>query len=241
MRLAIDILYEDEALVLLNKPAGLLSIPDRFVPEKPNLLHWLRERYDQVYTVHRLDRETSGVICFARTEADHRNLSIQFEQRSVRKFYRALLDGRITPDKGIIDQPILPHPTRPGLMMPSKRGKAATTSYRLLEQWERFSWVEAEILTGRTHQIRVHFQSIGFPLSVDAAYGKREELLLSEIKGKRYRLGKNKTERPLLSRSSLHAYLLELTHPRLATPLAVKAPLPKDINAVLNQLRKWNK
>lgn len=234
-----DIIYEDEALMLIDKPSGMLSIPDRFTPEKPNLLSWLRDRYAEVYTVHRLDRETSGIICFARTEEDHRHLSQQFEQRQVNKRYLALLDGRIQPESGVIDQPIMPHPTRAGLMMPSKKGKAAVTRYQLLEQWEQFSWVEAEILTGRTHQIRVHFQAIGFPLAVDAWYGRREELFLSEIKGKRYRLGKDKTERPLLSRCSLHAHRLELSHPRTGEKLSAEASLPRDMQAVLKQLQKW--
>lgn len=234
-----EIIYADEALLLIDKPPGMLSIPDRFTPEKPNLLSWLRSRYAEVYTVHRLDKETSGIICFARTEDDHRQLSLQFEQRKVDKRYLALLDGRVQPEKGVIDQPIISHPTRAGLMMPSKKGKAAVTRYQLLEQWEQFSWVEAEILTGRTHQIRVHFQSIGFPLAVDAWYGRREELFLSEIKGKRYRLGKEQTERPLLSRCSLHAHQLALLHPRTGKKLVAEAPLPKDLQAVLKQLQKW--
>lgn len=235
-----DILFEDEHQLIVNKPAGLLSIPDRHVPEKPNLLDWLQQRYGSILTVHRLDKETSGVLCYARHAEAHRHLSLQFEHGQVRKCYLALLDGLLREKQGIIDRPIAPHPTRAGRMIVSKQGKAAVTHFRLLESFQRFTLVEADIKTGRTHQIRVHFQALGFPLAVDEFYGPRPALYLSEIKGRGYQLGKNKEERPLLGRLSLHAQQLSITPFGQAEIQTFVAEPAKDLSVTLKQLRKWN-
>lgn len=237
----IAILYEDESLVLVAKPSGLLSIPDRFQPEIPNLQQALNARYGRVWTVHRLDRETSGIICFARTEDDHRALNRQFEERSAGKFYLALTDGRIGPDAGTINFPIGPHPRQEGKMAVISSGKPARTDYKVLQRFMAFTWVEAQLHSGRTHQVRVHFHAVGHALAVDSLYGRRTGLMLSEIKGTNYQLGKNQEERPLLSRTALHASRLELTHPRSGERISAEAPLPKDLRAVLQQLEKWGR
>jgi 23S rRNA pseudouridine955/2504/2580 synthase/23S rRNA pseudouridine1911/1915/1917 synthase len=236
---AITVLYQDEALLIAAKPPGLLTIPDRFEPQGPNLQALLNEQYGRLWTVHRLDRETSGVICFARTEADHRALSMQFEARTVGKYYLALVDGRIGPDAGTIDAPIGPHPRQEGKMTVIASGKPAQTDYKVLRRFVAFTWVEARLHTGRTHQVRVHFQSAGHALAVDPLYGRRPALFLSEIKGKGYHIGKYQEERPLLERTALHAARLEVQHPRTGEPLVVEAPLPKDLRAVVQQLEKW--
>lgn len=237
----LDILFEDEHVVILNKPAGLLTLPDRFKPERPNLLDWLTKIYGKIWTVHRLDKDTSGVICFAKNETAHRELSLKFENRAVKKIYHLITQGRISPEEGTIDKGIANHPTKGGRMMVSAKGKVAVTTYKTLEQFKAFSYVEANILTGRTHQIRVHFQSIGFPLAVDPTYGNQEAFYLSEVKGRNYRKGKNQEERPLMNRHTLHAQALEVEHPISNEMLHVEAPLPKDFKAVLNQLRKWGR
>lgn len=236
-----EILFEDEQLIVANKPPGLLSIPDRFALEKPNLLALLTHEYGKVWTVHRIDRETSGLICFARNEEAHRRLSQQFEQRTVEKTYLALLDGGATPEAGTIDRPIAESHTQPGKMVVAKKGKNAVTHYQVVERFRLFTLVEARIETGRTHQIRVHFESIGHPLAVDSLYGRREALLLSEIKQKGYHLGRGQEERPLMSRMPLHAWKLALDHPHTGERMEFEAPLPKDFAAVLKQLRKWGK
>lgn len=233
-------LYQDQHLVVVNKPADILTIPDRFVPERPNLLDMLRAEYEQVWVVHRLDKATSGVICFALDAATHKALSLQFQERKVRKLYHVLVEGCPLSAKGEIDRAIAPHPTVAGKMMPSSKGKAALTHYRVLRRYRDFSLLEADIKTGRTHQIRVHFNSIGHPLMVDPLYGKRAALFLSEIKRKNFRLGKDAEEQPLLSRLSLHARSLEVQHPQSKDTLQVEAPYFKDFRAVLNQLNKWN-
>ncbi|MFN7116535.1 MAG: RluA family pseudouridine synthase [Saprospiraceae bacterium] len=242
MKSKIDIIYEDEALLIVNKPADLLTIPDRFALEKPNLLTALSEYYnDKIWVVHRLDRETSGIICFAKTEEAHKHLSQQFFNRTVDKIYLALVDGKPGTDTGTIDAPIGPHPTLPGKMTVIRSGKPAVTDYNIIEIFKAFSLVEANIHTGRTHQIRVHFKHIGHPLAIDPLYGKREAFYLSEVKHRGYQLGKEQEERPLMSRTTLHAYQLSLAHPLSEERQTFTAPLPKDFQAVLNQLRKWGK
>lgn len=234
-----DILYEDEHLLIVKKPAGLLTIPDRNA--NPNsLLGLLQKQFGTVFTVHRLDRETSGLLCFARNEAAHRHLSMQFEHHSADKFYYALLDGVLHHDEGEIDKPIGEHPVIPGKMAVTYPGKPSLTFYRAIERFKRFTLAEALIKTGRTHQIRVHFQSIGYPLAVDALYGRRPAFYLSEIKGKSYKSGKfSEEERPLMDRTSLHAMRLRLDHPVTGERLEFRSELPKDFAAVLTQIRKW--
>ncbi len=234
-----DIIYDDDHLIVANKPAGLLTIPDRS-GNKDNLLALLERRYGKVFIVHRLDRETSGIICFARNEAAHRHLSLQFEHHTTDKFYLALIDGVLHHDEGEIDKPIGEHPTISGKMAIVHSGKPSLTFYRVLERFKRFSLAEALIKTGRTHQIRVHFQSIGYPLAVDALYGRRAAFYLSEVKGKAYKSGKHtEDERPMMERTSLHSSRLRLDHPVTGERMEFRAELPKDFAAVLNQLRKW--
>ncbi len=239
--LKMTILYEDEHLLVVEKPAGLLTIPDRS-GNPDNLYAKLQKRYGVVFIVHRLDRETSGVLCFARNEVAHRHLSMQFEHHTTDKFYHVLVDGQLHHEEGEIDKPIGEHPVISGKMAILSSGKPSLTFYRVLERFKGFTLVEVLIKTGRTHQIRVHFQSIGYPLAVDALYGQRPALFLSEIKGKKYKSGKNtEDERPLLDRVSLHASRLRLDHPVTGERLEFKSELPKDFAATLNQLRKWSK
>ncbi|MCY7330870.1 MAG: RluA family pseudouridine synthase [Saprospiraceae bacterium] len=234
-----ELIHEDEQIVVVSKPAGLLTIPDR-AGNKDNLVTALERNYGKIFIVHRLDRETSGILCFARNEAAHRHLSMQFEHHTSDKFYYALVDGVLHHDEGEIDKPIGEHPGISGKMAILHTGKPSLTFYRAIERFKRFTLVEALLKTGRTHQIRLHFQSIGYPLAVDAVYGQRPALFLSEIKGKAYRSGKySEEERPMMERTSLHAYRLRIDHPATGERMEFKAELPKDFAAVLSQLRKW--
>ncbi|MEQ1745989.1 MAG: RluA family pseudouridine synthase [Saprospiraceae bacterium] len=233
-----ELLFEDEHFLVVHKPAGLLTIPDRF-GNKDSLQNALERVFGKVFVVHRLDRETSGVLCFARTEAAHRHLCLQFEHHTADKYYLVLVDGSVHQEEGEIDKPIGPHPTIPNKMTITGRGKPSLTFYRVLERFRNFTLVEALLKTGRTHQVRVHFQSIGYTLAVDALYGRRPAFFLSEIKGKAYRSGKfSEEERPLMERTSLHAYRLRIEHPATGERMEFKAELPKDFQAVLRQLRK---
>ncbi|HMQ47136.1 MAG TPA: RluA family pseudouridine synthase [Saprospiraceae bacterium] len=236
-----DIIFQDEHLLVASKPPGLLSIPDRFAPEKPNLMAQLNAVFGKVWVVHRLDRETSGLLCWALTEEAHKSLSLQFQNRETEKHYLALVDGRPASESGEIRQAIGEHPTIKGKMCVIKSGKPALTYYQVIQYFRQFSLIDAKIETGRTHQIRVHLESIGHPLAVDPLYGQRSAFFLSEIKQKGYQLGKFQEEKALMERLSLHAWKLKLKHPATEEEMSFEAPLPKDFRAVLNQLEKWGR
>jgi len=239
MKLKPTIVFEDEDLIIVNKPARFLSIPDRFRHDLPNVVSWLKSEREEVFVVHRLDKETSGILCFAKNSDAHRHLSKQFEERSAEKIYLALLDGTPYKEEGEINQPIAESMSSRGKMLVTRRGKPSLTLYKVIEKFKNFCLVEANIKTGRTHQIRVHFQFIGHPLAIDKVYGKRDEFLLSEIKRKKYRRGKDQEERAIMSRTTLHAYKLELTHPKTEERMAFSAELPKDFDVMMKLLRKW--
>lgn len=236
-----DIVHEDEYVLVVNKASGLLSLPDRFKPELPNLKELADQHYGKVWIVHRLDRDTSGVLVLAKTEEAHRSLSQQFEKRKVKKHYWALVKGGPGQAEGDIDRPIAPNPHRPGRMIVSKSGKTALTHYQILESFRGYSLLDVSIHTGRTHQIRVHMKAIGCPLAIDPIYGDEKGIFLSQLKGKSYQMGKGQVERPLMNRLSLHAKLLSFQHPISNEALNFEAPLHKDFKAVLQQLGKWSR
>jgi 23S rRNA pseudouridine955/2504/2580 synthase/23S rRNA pseudouridine1911/1915/1917 synthase len=233
----LHILLETDDFIALDKPAGLLSIPDR-EGKDVSLKSLLRDRYTNIYTVHRLDRETSGVIVFAKNEATHKYLSKIFEDRAVEKIYQGVVQGTPPQTKGAIDLPIMEHPTKPGVMVVNRRGKPALTDYEVLETIGPYSLLQFRIHTGRTHQIRIHMHSIGHPIACDNLYGDGQPILLSGLK-RNFKLSKSEeTERPLLARVALHSQSLKFTdaHGAIHT---IEAPLPKDLRALLNQLHKW--
>ena len=233
----IPVLFEDEHIIVLDKPAGLLTIPDRWDHEVSNLLTMLKIKYTEIFAVHRLDRDTSGVIVFAKNRDSHRMLSIAFEERDVSKKYIALVTGSPREDTGVIDLAIEENISHKGSMKISKKGKQCLTEYKVTERFRDYSLVEVTLHTGRTHQIRVHFQAIGHPLAVDPIYGGAADIRLSKIK-RRYNFPEWENERPLLSRVSLHSWKLTLSHPVTGAAMEFVSPLPKDIRATVDQLRK---
>lgn len=237
----IETLYEDDDLIVVNKPAGLLVIPDRFNSDLPSLNKLLEQKLKQhIFVVHRLDRETSGVICFAKNEETHKHLSRLFQEHDVVKLYAGLVTGRVQPEEGRIEAPIAEHPVTKGKMVVTRRGKPSVTDYRVTDQWPLYALVQFQIHTGRTHQIRVHMQSIGNPIVCDELYGDGKPFFLSGIK-KKFRLSdKEETERPLLSRLALHAYHLQFVK-QDGKEITAEASLPKDMLACVNQLNKWSK
>jgi RluA family pseudouridine synthase len=239
-KLKLDILYQDDDLILVNKPAGVLSVPDRYDTDKPNLKHILGESLGDIFAVHRLDRDTSGIICYARNAFAHSHLSQQFSDRTVTKEYLALVEGRVIDEEGEIDRFLIENPAKLGRMMVAKKGLTAHTTYQVEERFKDFTLLKVMITTGRTHQIRVHLQSIGHPLVADPFYGRRSEFLLSSVKGKKYQQNRSSTERPLLTRTALHAFRLQIQHPVSGDMLQQEASFPKDMRASLQQLRKWN-
>jgi 23S rRNA pseudouridine1911/1915/1917 synthase len=239
MKITDFLITENEDWVALNKPSGLLSIPDR-EGKDISLKTLLRERYGSIFTVHRLDRDTSGLIIFAKNETSHKFLSQQFENRQTIKIYHGLLMGVPTERTGNIDAPIAEHPAGNGTMIVHRKGKEALTDYEVLESYNAYSWVKFRIHTGRTHQIRVHAKQLGHPVVCDMIYGDGKPLLLSSLKRKKFKLSKNELEeRPLLHRLALHASTLEFTDAEGKSVL-LEAELPKDLRAVNQQLRKWS-
>jgi len=232
-----EIIFENEQFIAINKPAGMLSIPDR-KGEEPSLKSWLRERYGNIFTVHRLDRETSGVIVFAKDEATHKFLSEAFEHRDVEKLYQGLVQGSLPTPTGSINQPIMEHPAKPGTMVVNRRGKESLTDYEVVEDMGLYSLVQFRIHTGRTHQIRVHMQSLGHPILCDELYGDPRPILISSFK-RNFKLSKDQEEeRPILSRLALHSHLLHFQD-AAGEFHTLEAPLPKDMRALIQQLKKW--
>jgi 23S rRNA pseudouridine955/2504/2580 synthase/23S rRNA pseudouridine1911/1915/1917 synthase len=230
------IIYEDENLIALNKPSGLLSIPDR-EGKDISLKKLLIEKCGNIFTVHRLDKDTSGLIVFAKNEVTHNHLSQQFEARQTEKIYLGLVLGSLAEKKGSIDAPLAEHPVKKGLMTVYRKGKESLTDYEVLEDFKIFSWVQFQIHTGRTHQIRVHAKHIGHPVVCDELYGDGKPILLSTLKHK-FKLSKNELEeRPILKRLALHALSLQFINIK-GEKMKLEAPLPKDLRALLQQLRK---
>jgi 23S rRNA pseudouridine955/2504/2580 synthase/23S rRNA pseudouridine1911/1915/1917 synthase len=242
MKKSFEIIFEDDDLVVVNKAPFVLTIPDRYEPDKLNLLTWLTDHFGKIFVVHRLDKETSGLLVFAKNEQTHHSLSQQFEGRTVKKIYKALVSGVIHADEGVIEKPLAPHPTHPEKIVVTETGKPSMSEFTVVERFKNYSLLDVSIKTGRTHQIRVHLQSIGYPLAVDEMYGKKNAFLLSEVKGSKYKSGKYAVEeRPLMSRCSLHAFRLSFRHPSSGELVSFEAGLPKDFSAALQQLRKWGK
>jgi len=232
----VDIILENDQFIAVNKPSGLLSIPDR-LGQEISLKDILKEKKGAIYTVHRLDKDTSGVIVFAKTEEAHKQLSQLFEGREMEKYYRGLVYGTMINPSGNIDAPIMEHPGKTSKMMTHAKGKPSSTDYTVLESFRLFSWVEFRIHTGRTHQIRVHMQHIGHSIVCDEIYGDPKPILLSSLK-KNFKLAKiAEEERPILSRLALHSQHLKFS--LNGETFELEAPIPKDLRAVLQQLRKW--
>lgn len=231
-----DIIFENDLFIAINKPSGLLSIPDRLGQEL-SLKDILKEKKGNIFTVHRLDRDTSGIIVFAKTEEAHKQLSQLFEGREMEKYYQGLVYGKMVNPSGNIDAPIMEHPGKATRMMAHAKGKVSSTDYLVLETFRLFSWVEFRIHTGRTHQIRVHMQHIGHSIVCDDIYGDPKPILLSSLK-KNFKLAKiAEEEKPILSRLALHSHRLKFTLHNKTYEL--EAPVPKDLRAVLQQVRKW--
>jgi 23S rRNA pseudouridine1911/1915/1917 synthase len=231
-----SIILETKDFVAINKSAKLLSIPDRQGKEI-SLKQILKEKYGEIYTVHRLDKETSGLIVFALNEQMHKHLSQQFEGRETNKIYNGFVIGKPAEAEGTINEPIAEHPHKKGVMTVYKKGKESITEYKVLESFRLYSWMQFRILTGRTHQIRVHMKHLGHPIVCDAVYGDGKPVFISSFKS-RYNISKSEEEeRPILNRLALHSAELSFTGIN-GEEYNLKAPPPKDLSATLNQLRK---
>lgn len=246
----VPVLFEDEHLLALDKPSRLLSSPDRYDPDRPNLMRllhdsikrgvpWTQERgISYLANAHRLDFETTGIILLAKNKPALVALANQFGSEKPVKSYFALVHGSPSEDSFEVDRKIGMHPIKIGLIrVDEKMGKKAHTHFETIERFHAHALLKCQPATGRTHQIRVHLQSVQLPIVADDLYGGRP-LLLSSLKSS-YRLKNGKKERPLLQRTALHAAELIILHPISNTPVIISAPLPKDFEVALKYLRRY--
>jgi 23S rRNA pseudouridine1911/1915/1917 synthase len=255
----LDILHEDEAIVVVNKPAGMIvhpakghwdgtlaaalafhfqSLSGRGGPTRPGI-------------VHRLDRDTSGVIVVAKTDAAHDALAAQFKARSVEKQYLAIVAGVPGWDQDIINQPIGDHPTereKKAVRRDHSSSREAVTHYEVVERFKGYALVRARPKTGRTHQIRLHLAHAGYPVLCDRLYAGRNPKKLTELELiPRDQLrhdtvtAKLSDASPILARHALHAHRLSLAHPTSGEPMQFEAPLANDMLQTLDALRRWRR
>lgn len=223
--ISLDILYQDADLLVINKPAGLVVHPGHGHPDDTLVNALLAHVPDlagiggvqRPGIVHRLDKDTSGLLLVAKHDRAHQALQEQFKSRSVEKIYLALVEGHITPPRGLIDAPMDRDPRNRQKMAVVTDGRPAQTEYRTLETLPSVTLVEARLLTGRTHQARVHLASIGYPIVGDKVYGRRKS-------------------RIALDRHFLHAWRLGFTLPSSGQRVHFTAPLPPDLETVLVEL-----
>lgn len=224
--LPLDIVYEDADILVVNKPAGMVVHPahghasgtlvNAVLAHCPELEGVGGEQRPGI--VHRLDKDTSGLIVIAKNDRAHRELQRQFKAREVTKAYLALVEGHVSPQRGIIEAPIGRDPVHRQRMAVVRNGREAVTRYRVLETFPEYTLVEAEPVTGRTHQIRLHLAFIGHPVVGDRVYGRRRQRLS-------------------LNRHFLHAHRLTLALPSTGERRTFIAPLPPELEAVLAELR----
>ncbi|MGD9719604.1 MAG: RluA family pseudouridine synthase [Pirellulales bacterium] len=240
----LDILFEDDAIAVVNKPPGMVVHPAKG--------HWagtltaaLQFHFHSLSSaggpqrpgvVHRLDRDTSGVIVVAKTDAAHFCLAEQFEHRTVQKEYFAICAGVPSRDRDVVDQPIGIHPQQREKMAIRRdhtTSREAQTFYEVIDRFVGYCTLRALPKTGRTHQIRLHLANIGCPVLCDRLYGGRAAITRGELSGQR------EDDTVLLDRQALHARRLRILHPTSGAPLEFVAPLPADIEAVLAALRAF--
>jgi 23S rRNA pseudouridine955/2504/2580 synthase/23S rRNA pseudouridine1911/1915/1917 synthase len=231
----LNILFENDRIIVVNKPAGILVIPDQYTDAAKTLQGQVSEYLKKkAYVVHRIDRDTSGIVLFAKDAEAHTYLCVQFENAEVRKKYLAIVRGRVRDDAGLIIQPIM---TEGRDVSIDPKGKYSETAFTVIERFRDYSFLEVMPKTGRRHQIRLHLTYSGHPLAVDKEYTRTEALYLSELKNNYKSSGK---EKPLIGRLSLHSASITFKEPETQRELTVEAPLPEDFKITLKQLRKYN-
>jgi RluA family pseudouridine synthase len=247
-REGLGIVFEDERLIAVAKPPNLATIPGR--REEDSVIEALSRQIGlpcrgtadpRLRLVHRLDKETSGVLLMAKDIDAQRHISHQFQNNAVEKEYLAIVYGRTNEDDGEIDAPIAPHPTSRDRMYVTKHGRPARTLWRVERRMKRLTLLRCFPKTGRTHQIRVHLKHIGLPLAVDSLYnpgrpGEPAGIFLSHYK-RDYRPTAGEEERPLIGRLTLHAERLSFVHPN-GQRMTLECQPPKDFRAAVNQLSK---
>lgn len=245
----IPVLFEDEHLLAIDKPARMLTSPDRYDPNRPNLMRLLHDgirdskpwavsrKLDYLSNAHRLDFETSGVLLLAKNKHALVQLASLFGTEKPVKRYVALVHGNAPSLQFEVDAPLAPHPRHVGRMhVDHANGKKSRTLFSVLEAFSGHALLQCRPLTGRTHQIRIHLRHVRLPIVGDELY-LGNPLMLSTIKAN-YRLKPGRTERPLISSVALHAERLEIPHPITGATVVIQSPWPKDLRVALKFLRQ---
>lgn len=249
----IEVLFEDDSVMAINKPAGIAVEPERWDKEAPcitgMLLDWAKTQVEEgeepirPRLVHRIDKDTSGVLLVAKNLEAERELRKGFEAKTILKHYLALVEGEFPAKDGeqiAIEHSIAHEPKKEGRMkVVQTKGRASRTDVWTEQRFRGYTLVGCAPRTGRTHQIRVHLAFEGFPLAVDSFYGRRDVLLLSDIKAK-YRAKTGAPELPIMPRLTLHAKSISWPRPGSAGEImdSAEAPLPKDFARTLKQMAK---
>lgn len=229
----LEIVFEDEYIIVINKPAGLIVHPGAGNPQHTlmnALLHHDQqlEQVPRAGIVHRLDKDTSGLLVIARTLPSHTSLVKQLQAREMHREYVTIVSGIMTAG-GTIDQPIGRHPKHRTRMAVVKNGRAATTHYRIIKKYRHHTQLQVNLETGRTHQIRVHMTWLHYPIVGDPVYGTKKQL----VKGMDPKLARIVTSFP---RQALHARAIQLLHPQNDESMSWKAPIPEDMTRLIDSL-----
>lgn len=233
-----EVISCDDDIIVVSKRSGLLVARDRYDSTAERLDMLLESRFGRVFAVHRIDRDTSGIVVYARNESAHTALSLQFQERRVQKTYRCLVYGRPPWETLHSASPLKPDADKAHRTVAVKSGgKPSVTDFRVLARCGPYTWLEASPKTGRTHQIRAHLAEAGIYIVCDKLYRPgAKPLYLSDVK--RAWRGDEEAERPLLNRLALHAYKIAFTHPATGLPVEFIAPFPRDMEAARRQLSK---
>jgi len=233
----IEVLFCDTALLVVNKPAGLSTLPDGYNPSLPHVKSLLESNYGRLWTVHRLDKETSGVLVLARTADAHRSLNTQFELHQTVKVYHALVIGPVDWQEKTVDFPLRPDgDRRHRTVVDPLAGKPAITRLKVMERLGHYCLVEAIPETGRTHQIRANLFALGLSIVGDKLYTRRVNHKPSVEESRNH--GEVVPAPPISTGMALHAWSLEINHPLTKERMKFTAPYPPALSELLQQLRR---